>query len=213
MRRLIAFLARQSTFCQALVAAEISRGRCRSPLSRVNSRSHFNFATFPPFDPFAHMPCEEEIYQDHILDHYEDPFHRGICRRRRMRTRTRTRSAATWCGSSWSSTDDGKIQATSTSTAMAASSARRRPRCCSKSVRQNGRRREGVFRRGHAQALRARLDAEPAEVLSAVLEGAAVGGPLAELRVEHCISACDFAAKFAILPLLNYFLPLYAITQ
>ena len=23
------------------------------------------------------MASEEEIYQDHILDHYEDPFHRG----------------------------------------------------------------------------------------------------------------------------------------
>ncbi|TWT88939.1 NifU-like protein [Pseudobythopirellula maris] len=23
------------------------------------------------------MPTEEEIYQEHILDHYEDPFHRG----------------------------------------------------------------------------------------------------------------------------------------
>ena len=23
------------------------------------------------------MPSDEEIYQDHILDHYEDPFHRG----------------------------------------------------------------------------------------------------------------------------------------
>ena len=23
------------------------------------------------------MATEEEIYQDHILDHYEDPFHRG----------------------------------------------------------------------------------------------------------------------------------------
>lgn len=23
------------------------------------------------------MPTEEEIYQDHILDHYEDPFHNG----------------------------------------------------------------------------------------------------------------------------------------
>jgi nitrogen fixation NifU-like protein len=23
------------------------------------------------------MSSEEEIYQDHILDHYEDPFHRG----------------------------------------------------------------------------------------------------------------------------------------
>ncbi len=23
------------------------------------------------------MPSEEELYQDHILDHYEDPFHRG----------------------------------------------------------------------------------------------------------------------------------------
>jgi len=29
----------------------------------------------PPFEP---MPTnEEEIYQEHILDHYEDPFHRG----------------------------------------------------------------------------------------------------------------------------------------
>jgi len=25
------------------------------------------------------MSTEEEIYQDHILDHYEDPFHRGRC--------------------------------------------------------------------------------------------------------------------------------------
>ncbi len=24
---------------------------------------------------------EEEIYQDHILDHYEDPYHRGHCQR------------------------------------------------------------------------------------------------------------------------------------
>lgn len=23
------------------------------------------------------MPSEEEIYQEHILDHYEDPFHKG----------------------------------------------------------------------------------------------------------------------------------------
>jgi len=23
------------------------------------------------------MPSEEEIYQEHILDHYEDPYHRG----------------------------------------------------------------------------------------------------------------------------------------
>lgn len=26
----------------------------------------------PPHD-------EEEIYQEHVLDHYEDPYHRGIC--------------------------------------------------------------------------------------------------------------------------------------
>lgn len=26
------------------------------------------------------MPSsEEEIYQDHVLDHYEDPYHRGSC--------------------------------------------------------------------------------------------------------------------------------------
>jgi nitrogen fixation NifU-like protein len=25
------------------------------------------------------MPLEEELYQEHILDHYEDPFHRGNC--------------------------------------------------------------------------------------------------------------------------------------
>ncbi|MGA2033140.1 MAG: iron-sulfur cluster assembly scaffold protein [Thermoguttaceae bacterium] len=24
-------------------------------------------------------PQEEELYQDHILDHYEDPYHRGRC--------------------------------------------------------------------------------------------------------------------------------------
>ena len=25
------------------------------------------------------MPAEEELYQEHILDHYEEPFHRGHC--------------------------------------------------------------------------------------------------------------------------------------
>lgn len=24
-------------------------------------------------------PNEEELYQEHVLDHYEDPFHRGSC--------------------------------------------------------------------------------------------------------------------------------------
>jgi nitrogen fixation NifU-like protein len=28
---------------------------------------------------FAMPPSEEEIYQEHILDHYEDPYHRGRC--------------------------------------------------------------------------------------------------------------------------------------
>jgi nitrogen fixation NifU-like protein len=27
------------------------------------------------------MAAEEELYQEHILDHYEDPFHRGRCAR------------------------------------------------------------------------------------------------------------------------------------
>jgi nitrogen fixation NifU-like protein len=30
-----------------------------------------------PADPFP--ANEEELYQDHILDHYEDPYHRGHC--------------------------------------------------------------------------------------------------------------------------------------
>ena len=25
------------------------------------------------------MPIEDELYQEHILDHYEEPFHRGHC--------------------------------------------------------------------------------------------------------------------------------------
>ncbi|MCP4890228.1 MAG: iron-sulfur cluster assembly scaffold protein [Planctomycetaceae bacterium] len=25
------------------------------------------------------MPSEEDIYQDHVLDHFEDPYHRGAC--------------------------------------------------------------------------------------------------------------------------------------
>ena len=29
---------------------------------------------------FSHMPTpDEELYQEHILAHYEDPFHRGSC--------------------------------------------------------------------------------------------------------------------------------------
>ena len=26
------------------------------------------------------MTNEEEIYQEHVLDHYEDPYHRGVCK-------------------------------------------------------------------------------------------------------------------------------------
>lgn len=25
------------------------------------------------------MPDEEDIYQDHVMDHYDDPYHRGPC--------------------------------------------------------------------------------------------------------------------------------------
>jgi nitrogen fixation protein NifU and related proteins len=25
------------------------------------------------------MPNDDDIYQDHVMDHYEDPFHRGTC--------------------------------------------------------------------------------------------------------------------------------------
>ena len=27
----------------------------------------------------VHMDEEEDIYQEHILDHYEDPYHNGTC--------------------------------------------------------------------------------------------------------------------------------------
>jgi nitrogen fixation NifU-like protein len=27
------------------------------------------------------MPHEEDIYEDHVLDHYEDPYHRGVCQK------------------------------------------------------------------------------------------------------------------------------------
>ena len=30
-----------------------------------------------PHRTYLPMPSEEELYQEHILDHYEDPFHRG----------------------------------------------------------------------------------------------------------------------------------------
>src|SRR5262245_61759321 len=42
------------------------RGRPGSPCLHPHVRT-----------PAARMPSDEEIYQDHILDHYEDPFHRG----------------------------------------------------------------------------------------------------------------------------------------
>ncbi len=37
---------------------------------------------FPRRDPpfwraFVEMPSEQDIYEEHVLDHYEDPYHRG----------------------------------------------------------------------------------------------------------------------------------------
>jgi nitrogen fixation NifU-like protein len=34
---------------------------------------------FPRIDLVAMPLDEEEIYQEHVLDHYEDPYHRGPC--------------------------------------------------------------------------------------------------------------------------------------
>jgi nitrogen fixation NifU-like protein len=38
------------------------------PFHIINPTSHIEHPA---------MPSEEELYQEHILDHYEDPFHRG----------------------------------------------------------------------------------------------------------------------------------------
>jgi len=43
-------------------------------LRRTLAFSHHQLASYIESSP---MPSEEELYQEHILDHYEDPFHRG----------------------------------------------------------------------------------------------------------------------------------------
>ena len=53
---------------------------------------------------------EEELYQDHILEHYEEPYHRGHCAPPPTPTRTTTRSAATWCAWNCRSTTRGTIE-------------------------------------------------------------------------------------------------------
>ena len=45
-------------------------------------------------------PNEEELYQEHILDHYEDPYHRGKCRTCTHAHEDTIRCAAT--SSAWS---------------------------------------------------------------------------------------------------------------
>ncbi len=121
------------------------------------------------------MPSEEELYQEHILDHYEDPFHRGHLAERHARPRgqespLRRRRA----DRARRSTTTARSR-TSTSTATAASSAKPRPRCCieemyGKTVDDI----KDVHRRGDAGTLTAATHAEPPEVLPAVVEGAAV---------------------------------------
>ena len=126
------------------------------------------------------MPIdEEELYQEHILDHYEDPFHRG-----HLPTATHAHEDNNpLCGDvvriELQLDEDGKIN----DCLFHRPGLRDQPGlgldAAGKNARQNGRRRQAVLRRRHAQAVRRPADPEPPEVLPALLEGAAIGGALA----------------------------------
>ena len=93
-------------------------------------------------------------------------------RTRRTRTRTTIRCAATWCTSTWPRTRRARSKS-SISTATAAASARPRPRCWSSISTEDGRRNQAIHRQGHAAAVRRQADPQSAEMLPAVLAGAA----------------------------------------
>lgn len=42
-----------------------------------DSQSSLTLPLNPPPPIFAVMPNEADIYEEHVLDHYEDPYHRG----------------------------------------------------------------------------------------------------------------------------------------
>ena len=125
------------------------------------------------------MPSDEEIYQDHILDHYEDPFHRGHLREATHAHEDKNPLCGDVVRIELAIDDDGKIRNLYFDGQGCVISQASASMLLEEMYGKTRRRREGLFRRGHAQAVRPAADAEPAEVLPAVVEGAAVGGALA----------------------------------
>ena len=129
------------------------------------------------------MPIdEEEIYQEHILDHYEDPFHRG-----HLPTATHAHEDNNpLCGDvvriELELGDDGKIRDAYFSgngcVISQASASMLLEKMQGKTVDEA----KQFSAERHAQTLRPPPDPEPPEVLPALLEGAAVGGALAGRR-------------------------------
>ena len=126
------------------------------------------------------MPIdEEELYQEHILDHYEDPFHRG-----HLPAATHAHEDNNpLCGDvvriELELGDDGKIrdcyftgQGCVISQASASMLLEKMQGKTVDDAKQ-------FSADGHAQTLRRPPDPEPPEVLPALLEGAAIGRPLA----------------------------------
>ena len=120
---------------------------------------------------------EEELYQEHILEHYEDPYHRG----KPTRCTHFHEDDNPLCG------DHVEMSLEIDDRGIAPRSVFRRRRLLHQSGRgldagralrsAHGRGGQAVHGRGHAQALRRAPDAQPAEVLPATV-ASAPGGDL-----------------------------------
>ncbi len=132
------------------------------------------------------MPSSDEIYQDRILEHYEEPFHRGPCPRA---THAHEDDNHWPCRRpcAWSSAISGSEQdrrAPGSPARVAAASAMTSNNASDRmDLRSHGRRGQAFCGRADAGAVRAsEFSAQSAEVLLASLAGVAVGNLLATCR-------------------------------
>ena len=127
-------------------------------------------------------PDEEELYQEHILDHYEDPYHRGRCPACTHAHEDNNPLCGDVIRMELQIDDQGTLKEVYFDGDGCCISQAAASMLVEKFDGQHDRRGQAVHRQRHARSVRRPADAQPAEVLPAVVAGVAGGHLLAASR-------------------------------
>ena len=129
---------------------------------------------------------EEELYQDHILDHYEDPYHRGHCPRCTHAHQDDNPLCGDVVRMELQIDDAGTLREVYFDGDGCCISQAAASMIVEKFDGQHGRGGQEVHRQRHAGPVRRPAHAQPAEVLPAALAGVAGGHLLARVPRFEC---------------------------